>query len=95
MALEKGVDEKDAASLLENYLSAKKAGEKIEADAVENYKKVLPVNKVAKLLLAEEKFRQKQIHRLGQGRGPGQGGRPGGPGNGGRQPSPENEPSTM
>ncbi len=95
MALEKGVNEKDVASLLENYLSAKKAGEKIEADAVENYKKVLPVNKVAKLLLAEEKFRQKQIHRLGQGRGPGQGGRPGGPGNGGRQPSPENEPSTM
>ena len=73
MALEKGVDEKDVASLLE----------------------VLPVNKVAKLLLAEEKFRQKQIHRLGQGRGPGQGGRPGGPGNGGRQPSLENEPSTM
>lgn len=95
MALEKGVNEKDVASLLENYLSAKKAGEKIEADAVENYKKVLPVNKVAKLLLAEEKFRQNQIHRLGQGRGPGQGGRPGGPGNGGRQPSPENEPSTM
>ena len=63
--------------------------------AVENYKKVLPVNKVAKLLLAEEKFRQKQIHRLGQGRVPGQGGRPGGPGNGGRQPSLENEPSTM
>lgn len=95
MNLQKGIDEKEVATLLEKYLAAKKAGEKIEADAVENYKKVLPVNKVAKLLLAEEKFRQNQIQRLGQGRGPGQGnGRPGG-GFGGRQPSRENEPSTM
>ena len=94
MALQQGVDEKDADKLLDKYLAAKKAGEKIEADAVARYKKVLPVNKVAKLLLAEEKFRQNQIHRLGQGRGPGQGNRPG-PGMppGPRQPQ-TNEPST-
>ena len=94
-ALSEGANGNDAANLLDKYLDAKSAGEKVEAEAVARYKKVLPVSKVAKLLLAEEKFRQKQIHRLGQGRGPGQGGRPGGPGNGGRQPSPENEPSTM
>ena len=76
-ALQDGVDEKDVANLLDKYMAARKAGEKIEADAVARYKKVLPVSKVAKLLLAEEKFRQNQIHRLGQGRGPGQGNRPG------------------
>ena len=93
-ALQEGVEDKDVANLLDKYLAAKKAGEKIEADAVARYKKVLPVNKVAKLLLAEEKFRQNQIHRLGQGKGPGQGNRPG-PGMppGPRQPQ-TNEPST-
>ena len=76
-ALQEGAEEKDAAKLLDQYLAAKKAGEKIEAEAVARYKKVLPVSKVAKLILAEEKFRQNQIHRLGQGKGPGQGNRPG------------------
>ena len=94
-ALQEGAEGKDADKLLDQYLAAKKAGEKIEADAVVRYKKVLPVSKVAKLLLAEEKFRQKQIHRLGQGRGPGQGNRPGPgmPPPGDRQPQ-TNEPST-
>ena len=59
--------------------------------ATARYKKVLPVSKVAKLLLAEEKFHQNQIHRLGQG-GPG---RPGAGGNRpGNRPQPSNEPST-
>lgn len=71
MNLQKGVDDKDVDKLLDKYLAAKKASEKVEADAVARYKKVLPVSKVAKLLMAEEKFRQNQIHRLGQGRGPG------------------------
>ncbi len=94
-ALQEGADDKDAAKLLDQYLAAKKANEKLEADAVARYKKVLPMSKVAKLLLAEEKFRQNQIHRLGQGRGPGQGGRPGPgmPPPGGQQPQ-TNEPST-
>ena len=94
-ALQEGAEDKDAAKLLDQYLAAKKAGEKIEADAVARYKKVLPVSKVAKLMVAEEKFRQNQIHRLGQGRGPGQGGRPGPgmPPPGARQPQ-TNEPST-
>ena len=70
-ALQEGAEDKDAAKLLDQYLAAKKASEKVEADAVARYKKVLPVSKVAKLLMAEEKFRQNQIHRLGQGRGPG------------------------
>ncbi|MBE6223053.1 MAG: hypothetical protein E7125_06310 [Bacteroidales bacterium] len=91
-ALSEGANGNDAANLLDKYLDAKSAGEKVEAEAVARYKKVLPVSKVAKLLLAEEKFRQNQIHRLGQG-GPG---RPGAGGNRpGNRPQPSNEPSTM
>ena len=89
-ALTEGLDGNNAAALLDKYLDAKKAGEKVEADAVARYKKVLPVSKVAKLLLAEEKFRQNQIHRLGQG-GPG---RPGSGNRPGNRPQPSNEPST-
>lgn len=94
-ALSEGVDGNDAASLLDKYLDAKKAGEKVEAQAVARYKKVLPVSKVAKLLLAEEKFRQNQIHRLGQGGLGRPGGMPGNrPGGFGNRPQPSNEPST-
>ena len=49
-----------------NAFSELKASEKLEAEAVTRYKKVLPVEKVAKLFLAEEKFRHQQINRLGR-----------------------------
>ena len=71
-ALQEGVEGTDVAKLLDQYLDCKKAVEKVEADALPRYKKVLPVEKVAKLLLAEEKFRHQQIGKLG-------GNRPGGP----------------
>lgn len=74
-ALQDGMEGNDVSKLLDKYLDAKKAGEKIDADAVARYKKVLPVEKVAKLMLAEEKFRHQQIGKLGQGGG----NRPGGP----------------
>ena len=74
-ALQEGLEGKEVSKLLDKYLDAKKAGEKIEADAVARYKKVLPVEKVAKLMLAEEKFRHQQIGKLGQGGS----NRPGGP----------------
>jgi len=64
-ALAQGTDGADTDALLDKYLSCKKAGEKVEADAVARYKGVLPVAKVAKLLVAEEKFRHQQIGRLG------------------------------
>ncbi len=66
MELTKGIDSDNTAKLLANYLDARKANDAIETNAVERYKKVLPVQKVAKLLLAEEKFRHQQIGRLGQ-----------------------------
>ena len=82
-ALQEGLEGKDAETLLNNYLKAKKSCESIESEAVARYKKVLSVNKVAKLLLAEEKFRHQQIGKLGQGGRPGPGGAPGRrPGNG-------------
>lgn len=81
MELTKGIDSDNIAKLLANYLDARKANDAIELEAVERYKKVIPVQKVAKLLLAEEKFRHQQIGRLGQGGGPfgGQNGRQGTP----------------
>lgn len=68
-ALENGAEGKEAEKLLDDYLAAKKKGEAIDADAVLRYKKVLPVQKVAKLLMAEEKFRHQQIGKLGKGQG--------------------------
>ena len=75
-ALQEGLEGKEVESLLENYINAKKATQLVEENAVKKYKAVLPADKVARLLLTEEKFRHQQIGRLGQGGGPG--GRPGG-----------------
>ena len=68
-AMQNGAEGKEAEKLLDDYLAAKKKCESIEADAVLRYKKVLPVQKVAKLLMAEEKFRHQQIGKLGKGQG--------------------------
>ncbi len=67
-AVENGSDTK---KLLAEYLKAKKAVDEIEYDAPAKYSKVLPAEKVAKLVLSEERFRHKQIGRLGGGNRPG------------------------
>ena len=72
-ALKKG--EGDTAALLEAYLKAHEQTTALERSSVERFKKVLPIEKVAKLSLAEEKFRHRQIGQLQQGRP--QGNRPG------------------
>ena len=72
-ALQEGIDGADVNKLLDKYLDSKKSVEKIETEAITRYMKVLSVEKVAKLLVAEEKFRHQQIGKLGQG------GRPGSP----------------
>lgn len=51
-------------ALLEAYLKADRATKDIESKYVEKYKKVLPVEKIVRLYLGEEKFRRQQIHRL-------------------------------
>ena len=72
-ALKKG--EGDTAALLEAYLKAHEQTTALERSSVERFKKVLPIEKVAKLSLAEEKFRHRQIGQLQPGRP--QGNRPG------------------
>ena len=72
MALAEGVEGDDAAALLDNYVDAKRKCEQIENESLGRYKAVLPVKKVALLMMAEEKFRHQQIGRLQQG-GPGPG----------------------
>lgn len=72
-ALKKG--EGDTAALLDDYLKAREKTAALERSSVERFKKVLPIEKVAKLSLAEEKFRHRQIGQLQQGRP--QGNRPG------------------
>lgn len=71
-ALKEAVDNgSDTKKLLDEYLKAKKAVDEIEYDAPAKYAKVLPAEKVAKLILSEEHFRHKQIGRLGGGNRPG------------------------
>jgi Spy/CpxP family protein refolding chaperone len=65
-ALKKGVEVGDkTADLLDTYLQAKEKCQEVDAKAIKRYKKVLSDEKVAKLVLAEEKFRHQQIGKLG------------------------------
>lgn len=81
-ALQEGVNGPDAAKLLNAYVDAKDAASKINAEALARFKQVLPVEKVAKLLVAEETFRRNQIGKLG-GKGGSHGGHGGHGGKGG------------
>jgi len=67
-ALEKAVDEskpaKEIERLLTAYLNASKAAQEIDSKYATRYLKILPAEKVAKLFVAEEKFRRNQIGRL-------------------------------
>ena len=65
-AVEANKPKKDIAALLDKHLQAKAQQDKIEQEAAESYKAVLPVEKVAKLYVAEEKFRRQYIHKLQQ-----------------------------
>lgn len=56
--------EKEVSKLLDSYLSAKAAQSEFEKKAYEQFRKVLPVSKVAKLYLGEEKIRRLHIRKL-------------------------------
>jgi len=89
-ALKKGEEGKDVNALLDQYEAAKKNCNDVDIQALARFKKVLPAEKVAKLLVAEEKFRHQQIGKLGKGEG---GPRPGAPGRrSGGKPAPVMEP---
>lgn len=63
-ALKAGKPEKEIKKLLDNYLAAQKDHKETDADRVEEYLKVLPADKVARLFIGEENFRRNHIRRL-------------------------------
>jgi len=73
MELEKAVEgnknAKELTSLMDKYIKAQKASSEVDSKYVEKYKKVISGEKVAKLFVAEEKFRRNQIMRLHRGTG--------------------------
>lgn len=63
-AIDAGKSSKEISTLLENYLQAKVTQDKLDNASAETYKGILPVEKVAKLFVAEEKFRRQYINKL-------------------------------
>lgn len=61
-------DTDNIAACLDKYLQAQSKLQEVKAKATAEYNKVLPVKKVAKLYLSEEKFRRQHIRRLHDGR---------------------------
>lgn len=74
MELEKAISEnksdKEVSKCLEKYLAAMNRQNQIRSESVEKYKMILPERKVAKIFVAEEKFRRQHIRMLQQ-RSPG------------------------
>lgn len=70
MELEKALNEnksdKEVSKCLERYLDALSSQDEIRSDSVEKYRKILPDTKIAKIFVAEEKFRRQQIRRMQQ-----------------------------
>ena len=73
-AMENGVKEgktgKDMEKLVKAYVEAKDKSDGFETKAFNQLIKALPAEKVARYYVAEEKFRQQQIGRLGNGNFP-------------------------
>ncbi len=61
---------KEISAYLNRYLKAREDKRELSNEAAERFKKVLPDDKVARLYIAEEKFRRNQIHRLHHNHGP-------------------------
>lgn len=83
-ALREGKTGKELSILLERYAKAID-NQDSASKYLKEYLKVLPAEKVGKLFIGEEKFRQSQIHRLRQPMGGGQSGMFGGNGGGRHQ----------
>lgn len=63
-ALNENKSEKEISKCLERYLEALGSQDEIRRESVEKYKKILPETKVAKIFVAEEKFRRQNIRTL-------------------------------
>ena len=70
MELEKAISEnksdKEISRCLEKYLEAMERQNELRTESVEKYKKILPEKKVAKIFVAEEKYRRQHIRMLQQ-----------------------------
>jgi hypothetical protein len=69
--LEKATDEnrtKDIPALLDAYLEAIRNRNRTDEKCEAQFRKVLPIEKVAKLYIGEERFRRQQIHNLHHGK---------------------------
>lgn len=64
-----GKSEKEVEKLLDTYLKAMERQREVEDNAASQYRKVLSIEKVAKLYVGEEKFRRQHIRRLHGGPG--------------------------
>ena len=69
-AIKEGKGEADIKNLLFKYSEAKKKNEAVDYSYIDEYLKILPPTKVAKLFLGEEQFRRQQISNLGGGNRP-------------------------
>ena len=73
MELEKAINEnksdKEVSKCLERYLDALESQDEIRNESVDKYKKILSERKVAKIFVAEEKFRRQHIRMLQHGPG--------------------------
>ena len=78
MAVKEGKSEAEIKDALDAYNKAKSGQRNVLADYQKDFIKILGVTKTAKLYVAEDSFRTRQIHNLTGGKG-----QPGGPGRGG------------
>ena len=75
-AIDTGNSQKEISSLLDKYLAATAKQRELENGVGDRYKAALPVEKVARLYIGEEKFRRHHIRNMHHGNGPqGQGGK--------------------
>ena len=63
-AVSAGKSEKELSKIIDEYMAALEAQGAVEQKAYKEYAKVLPVEKLAKLYVGEEKFRRQHIRKL-------------------------------
>jgi hypothetical protein len=69
-AIAAGKSDSEITSLLKEYIEDGGKTQEVDEKYLSQFMKVLPASKVAKVYMAEEKFRRNQIHRLGRGGNP-------------------------
>ena len=63
-AVEEGKTGRELKKYTDSYIEAQKKHRQIDDESPERFRNVLSEEKVARLFLAEEKFRRQQIHRF-------------------------------